>query len=116
MIFAWWRAVGCRRPEIRLEIVEAILLKYACNWFHALKVEFANTVGDVGRLWGADGTRVMEAFVRDRMLNVSDLYLSPGEPFGGSCLPKDLSAAVSDLGDDVPLLKAVLLSNRRRLG
>lgn len=34
----------------------------------------------------------MDILVRDTRLNVSQAYLRPGFPYGGSCLPKDVSA------------------------
>ncbi len=49
----------------------------------------------------------------DRKLNISSAYLRPGMPYGGSCLPKDLSAVVSLATKhcvDVPLLRSIGLS------
>lgn len=92
----------------------AEMIKYASNSFHALKVCFANEIGNVCAALGADAQEVMQIFLMDRKLNVSDAYLRPGFAFGGSCLPKDLRALVyaaraADV--DLPLLSAVLPSN-----
>ena len=92
----------------------ACLLKYACNAFHALKVSFANEIGNLGSIFGANALEVMDLFCRDKNLNISDKYLRPGFAFGGSCLPKDLRAIqrLSSLsGIEVPVLSSILRSN-----
>lgn len=96
----------------------AEMIKYASNSFHALKVCFANEIGNVCAALGADAQEVMRIFLMDRKLNVSDAYLRPGFAFGGSCLPKDLRALVyaaraADV--DLPLLSAVLPSNTAQI-
>lgn len=92
----------------------AELLKYACNAFHAAKVSFANEIGRIGKALGIDSRQVMDLLVRDRRLNISPSYLRPGNPFGGSCLPKDVSALAimaAQLGVRVPTLDSLLASN-----
>lgn len=105
---------GVEAPFLETEIRTAEMVKYACNAFHALKVCFANEVGDVCDALGADAQEVMRVFLMDRKLNVSEAYLKPGFAFGGSCLPKDLrallhAARAADLA--VPLLGSILPSN-----
>lgn len=106
-------------PDISpLPVESAELLKYACNAFHAAKVGFANEIGRVGKALGIDSAAVMEALCRDERLNISPYYLRPGTPYGGSCLPKDLSALVHQaraLGVAAPLLDSLAESNRRHL-
>jgi len=93
----------------------ANLVKYASNAFHAVKVAFANEIGAICRVAGADGQEVMQIFSLDRKLNLSAAYLRPGMPFGGSCLPKDVRA-IRHFGRrhdvSLPVLDAVLDSNR----
>jgi GDP-mannose 6-dehydrogenase len=96
----------------------AEMIKYACNAFHAVKIEFANEVGALCASLGIDGHEVMDTVCRDVVLNVSSAYLKPGLAFGGSCLPKDLRALVyrsrrEDLS--LPLLESVLPGNDEHL-
>lgn len=92
----------------------AEMVKYASNAFHALKVTFANEIGTLCKALDIDSHDVMDVFVRDRALNVSEAYLRPGFAYGGSCLPKDLRALIHQariLDADVPLLGAIIPSN-----
>ena len=74
-----------------MSIGDASVVKLADNWFHALKVTFANEVGGICHAWRLNGARVMECLAADPVLNCSRAYLRPGLPFGGSCLPKDVA-------------------------
>lgn len=96
----------------------AELLKYACNAFHAAKVAFANEIGRAAKAAGVDARLVMDLLCRDTKLNLSPYYLRPGNPFGGSCLPKDVRALTQQVrrqGLDLPMLESLLPSNERHL-
>lgn len=109
---------GMGAPFVHTTVRIAEMVKYVSNAFHALKVCFANEIGDVCEALGVDAQEVMRIFLMDRKLNISDAYLRPGFAFGGSCLPKDLRAllyAARAADVSVPLLSSIVPSNEAQV-
>jgi UDPglucose 6-dehydrogenase len=113
-------------PRVVTNTRTAEMIKYASNALLATMISFANEIGNLCAAIGdvdvvdvmhgvhlshyltpetADGTRVRAPI---------SSYLEAGCGFGGSCLPKDVSALVSEgerVGQPMRVLRAVLETN-----
>ena len=104
-------------PIQRVSIKEAEIIKYVNNSFHALKISFANEVGNICKELNIDSRKVMQLFCKDDQLNISPYYFKPGFAYGGSCLPKDLKGLKTLSHDNYitsPIIEAIENSNNNQ--
>jgi UDPglucose 6-dehydrogenase len=111
-------------PRVRTNTRTAEMIKYASNSLLAALISFTNELANLGAIIGdIDTVDVMRGvhlsqYFRDR--NAAGLppitsFLKAGCGFGGSCLPKDVSALLAlgrSMGMPMPLLDAVLKTNQ----
>ena len=104
-------------PEvIHTDITSAELIKYANNTFLATKISFINSLANICQnLPGTDVNTIAKAIGKDP--RIGPLFLQAGPGFGGSCLPKDLSALINfsnKFERTNELFKAVLSVNQNQ--
>jgi UDPglucose 6-dehydrogenase len=104
-------------PIFRTDLRTAEMMKYAHNLFNAAKISFSNEMWLVSRDLGIDGNQVMALVAQSAEGMWNPRYgIRGGFPYGGNCLPKDISAFVriaSERGWQTPLLDATIEVNQR---
>lgn len=106
----------CKMHQVEIKTAE--MVKYTSNTWRAVKVTFANEIGNIAKASGIDGQTVMEILCSDDKIAMSPYFMRPGFAFGGSCLPKDVRALKYLAGStDTPhhMLSAVLEANEAQI-
>jgi UDPglucose 6-dehydrogenase/GDP-mannose 6-dehydrogenase len=119
-------------PVLRVGNATAEMIKYASNALLATQISFANEIANLCATFEhMDVTDVMEgvhlshylqpflAGGTERIRAPIASFLEAGCGFGGSCLPKDVTALAAQgrkRGSPMPLLEAVLETNARQPG
>jgi UDPglucose 6-dehydrogenase len=116
-------------PRVLTNERTAEMIKYASNSLLATLISFSNEIADLcSAIGNIDVADVMAGVHASTYLTMHDAagatttasiasFLKAGCGFGGSCLPKDVSALVakgSELGVPMELLTSVLTINARR--
>ncbi len=102
-----------KAPMLITDMRTAEMVKYASNAFLATKISFINEIAAICERLGADVTQVARGMGYDRRIGAA--FLDAGLGYGGSCLPKDVSALeymASVHGAHPQLLRAVMEINR----
>lgn len=108
--------LNCKMHVVDVRTAE--MVKYTSNTWRAVKVTFANEIGNIAKSCGLDGQTVMEILCSDLKVNMSPYFMRPGFAFGGSCLPKDVRALrhlAETKATPAPLLNAVLKANEAQI-
>ena len=118
-----------KTPTIRTNCRTAEMIKYASNSLLATMISFSNeiarlcsAIGDIDALdvmRGVHKSLYLTSYLENQEPVKASLssFLEAGCGFGGSCLPKDVTALVAqgaDLGIETPMLRAVLDVNRNQ--
>ena len=113
-------------PRLRMNTRTAEMIKYASNSLLAALISFTNELANLGSaLGGIDTTEVMRGvhlsmYFRSRNkegLPPITSFLKAGCGFGGSCLPKDVSALIAHgqkAGTSMRVLESVIRTNEEQ--
>jgi UDPglucose 6-dehydrogenase len=97
--------------QVRPESAE--MIKHAINSFLALSITFMNEIARICEKVGADA-REVESGLKSETRIGPKAYLSPGGPFAGGTLARDvvtLDGLASRLGEELFLIPAIKISN-----
>jgi len=107
-------------PNVKIIITEyqtAEIIKYANNSFLATKISFINQLSNIcQKIQNANIDDVAKAIGLDP--RIGKLFLNAGPGYGGSCLPKDMSALINfaeSVGVNPTFLKAVEKTNHEQI-
>jgi len=100
-------------PVISTSLASAEMIKYSANAFLALKIGFANEMGNICERVGADVIEVMKGIGLDSRIGSG--FLNAGIGWGGSCFGKDVSSLLhtaTEYGYEARILEASLAVNK----
>ncbi len=103
-------------PVHIVDVHTAEMIKYAANAFLATKISFINEIANLCAAVDADVDGVIAGIGAD--VRIGPAYLEPGLGFGGSCLPKDVTALANVARThaiEPTMLEATLSVNRRQV-
>ncbi len=90
-------ALGRDTPWINTDFETAELVKVAANAFLATKISFINAFSEVTEAVGGNITTLADAIGHDT--RIGRKFLNAGVGFGGGCLPKDIRALQTRVGE-----------------
>lgn len=102
-------------PKITTDWTTAEMIKYASNTMLASRIATVNELANICQVVGTDVVKVMHGVGLDPRIGPE--FLRAGLGFGGSCLPKDVSALIRcayENGYNAHLLEEVLAQNNRQ--
>jgi UDPglucose 6-dehydrogenase len=97
--------------QVRTESAE--MIKHAINSFLALSITFMNEIARICEQVGADALEVESGLKSEARIGPK-AYLSPGGPFGGGTLARDvvtLNQLANQFGEELFLIPAIKISN-----
>lgn len=100
-------------PVITMDVKSAEMTKYAANSFLAVKISYINEIANICEKVGANIDMVRAGICSDA--RIGSKFLFPGLGYGGSCLPKDVSAMIKTAQNfecEHRILKAVNDTNK----
>src|SRR5580704_7433678 len=98
---------------IQVRVESAEMIKHAINSFLALSISFMNEIARVCEQLGADAREVERGLKSEARIGPK-AYLSPGGPFAGGTLARDvmtLDHLASSFGEELFLIPAIKKSN-----
>jgi UDPglucose 6-dehydrogenase len=105
------------KPEIhRMSVLSAEITKLATNCFLTMKIAFANAIGDLSSVVGAETDKILSAVGSDS--RIGKKFMAYGFGYGGPCLPRDnraLGFTAKKNGIDLFLSRASDDANQQHL-